>query len=102
MRSLSKFCGKPHIADEAHGFASVYFPSVRAHCLRNFIFNSADKLYLSLPPEVAVQVYGDFNQRQADFIPDLEGESSLLPVVGNNRISITHFYKSFNLGFESN
>lgn len=45
-----------------------------------------------------MHIYGDFNQRNADFIPDFENESILLPVVGDNETLQFIFDKTASLG----
>lgn len=76
---------KTYIAGETHVFASVYFPPDRTNksSYENF-FEIAEKILSELPPEVKVHIYGDFNQRNADFIHDSENDQILLPIVGEN------------------
>ena len=73
------------IAGETHIFAFVYFPPDQA-CKSTYetFFQSAEELMSGFPSEYKVHVYGDFNQRNADFIPDSENDNILLPVVGDN------------------
>ena len=67
---------KTEIAGKIHIFASVYFPPDQA-CKSTYetFFESAEELMSGFPPEYKVHVYGDFNQRNADFIPDSENDS---------------------------
>ena len=90
---------KTHIAGEIHIFASVYFPPYHA-CKHNYesFFECAEQILSEHPPEVKVHIYGDFNQRHADFILDSENECILLPVVGDNETLQLIFDKSASLG----
>ena len=76
---------KVRIADETHVFVSVYFPPENA---RKIIFEkfyqTAQHIISTFPPEIKVHIYGDFNQRDIDFFPDIDNESILLPIVGEN------------------
>ena len=74
---------KSHIAGEIHVFASVYFPPDQAHkTTYETFFQITDQILSQLPPEAKIHIYGDFNQRHADFMKDSENECILLPVVG--------------------
>ena len=76
---------KTCIAGETHVFASVYFPPDFANkTAYEVFFANADEILSQLPPEIKLHIYGDFNQRNADFIPDIDNEGILLPVVGDN------------------
>lgn len=61
-------------------------------------FGIAENVLSGLPPEVKVHIYGDFNQRNVDFIPDCDNESILLPVIGENELLHFVFDKIANLG----
>jgi hypothetical protein len=90
---------KSHIAGETHVFASVYFPP--DHAQKNIyekFFQCAEQILSQLPPEVKVHIYGDFNQRKADFILDSENECILLPVVGENETLQFIFDNTASLG----
>ena len=90
---------KTHIAGEVHIFATVYFPPDQACKLTyEIFFQTAEVIITQFPPEYKVHVYGDFNQRNADFIPDSENESILLPVVGDNETLQFIFEKIAFLG----
>jgi hypothetical protein len=90
---------KVHIAGEIHVFASVYFPPNNARKdVYDIFFHVADEITSGLPAEVKIHIYGDFNQRSADFIPDAENESILLPVVGENETLQFIFDKTASLG----
>lgn len=90
---------KVNIENEKHVFASVYFPPDHAnkHAYDSF-FKNAEDIISGLPPEVKVHIYGDFNQRNADFIPDFENEGIMLPVVGENETLQLIFDKIAILG----
>lgn len=92
---------KTYIAGETHVFASVYFPPDRTNksSYENF-FEMAEKILSELPPEVKVHIYGDFNQRNADFIHDSENDQILLPIVGENEKfgKISRHLRSTQLG----
>ena len=85
FKELDHVWVKTEIAGETHIFASVYFPPDQA-CKSTYetFFQSAEELMSGFPPEYKVHVYGDFNQRNADFIRGSENDSILLPVVGDN------------------
>lgn len=86
------------IAGETHVFASVYFPPLASKDAYEKFLHVADEIISGLPPEVKVHVYGDFNQRNIDFIVDIENESILLPVVGENETLQMIFDKTANMG----
>lgn len=76
---------KALINGETHIFSSVYFPPEHAnkHSFELF-FKIVETIFSNMEPEVKLHIYGDFNQRNADFITDNENESLLLPVVGED------------------
>lgn len=87
------------ISRETHIFVSVYFPPNHARKdIYDKFFSMAEEIIACLPPEVKVHIFGDFNQRSADFIPDMEKENILLPVVGENETLHFIFDKISNLG----
>ncbi|VDO10445.1 unnamed protein product, partial [Brugia timori] len=76
---------KALIAGETHIFSSVYFPPEHAQKQSfELFFQIVENIMSNMEPEVKLHIYGDFNQRNADFIPDIENESFLLPVVGED------------------
>lgn len=90
---------KTHIAGETHIFVSVYFPPDQAcKLVYEKFFQNAEEIISQFPPEFKVHVYGDFNQRDADFICDSENECILLPVVGENETLQFIFDKAACLG----
>ena len=74
---------KSFIAGETHIFVSVYFPPEHSNraCYDTF-FSCFEKVASNFKPEFKIHLYGDFNQRNAVFIPDNENESILLPICG--------------------
>jgi hypothetical protein len=73
------------LAGEIHIFSSVYFPPEHAHKQTfELFFKIVEEITSNIEPEVKLHIYGDFNQRNADFITDIENESLLLPVVGED------------------
>lgn len=73
------------VKDETHVFVSVYFPPYNARKeIYDKFFTNAEEILSCLPPEVKVHIYGDFNQRNVDFIADIDNESILLPIIGEN------------------
>ena len=76
---------KAIFAGEVHILCSVYFPPDYANkqSFESF-FQTALTILSNTEPEVKLHIYGDFNQRSADFIMDDENESILLPVIGEN------------------
>lgn len=98
-RECEHVWGKVHVEGETHVFSSVYFPpnNARKDTYDKF-FNIAEQIMSSLPPEVKVHIYGDFNQRSIGFFPDTENESILLPVVGENETLQFIFDRTASLG----
>lgn len=91
---------KAQIAGETHVFVSVYFPPDHANrTTYEAFFQNAEIILSDFSPEVKVHIYGDFNQRNADFIPDIDNEDILLPVVGENETLQFIFDKIASLGF---
>ena len=90
---------KTEIDGETHIFASVYFPPDQA-CKPTYetFFQAAEDIMSSFPPEYKVHIYGDFNQRNADFLPDSDNDSILLPVVGDNETLQLIFENIASLG----
>ena len=90
---------KVRIRGETHIFCSVYFPPEHAN-KKSFevFFQIAREIITNLEPEVKVHIYGDFNQRQADFISDNENESILLPIVGENETLQYFFEETAGIG----
>lgn len=76
---------KATISGETHIFASVYFPPDHAnkHSYELF-FKTVEKITSKMAPEVKLHIYGDFNQSKVEFISDIDNESILLPVIGEN------------------
>lgn len=89
---------KSIINGETHVFASVYFPPNTHKNTYDSFFKIANEIISQLDPEVKVHIYGDFNQREADFISDIENESILLPVVGDNSTLQSIFDEIAGLG----
>lgn len=90
---------KTEIIGETHIFASVYFPPDRAtKSTYEVFFKAAEEIVSYFPPEYKIHIYGDFNQRNVDFIPDYDNESILLPVVGENETLQFIFEKIAFLG----
>lgn len=87
------------VEGETHVFASVYFPpnNARKNSYDKF-FQIADEIMSKLSPEVKVHIFGDFNQRSIDFIPDADNECILLPIVGDNETLQFLFDKIASLG----
>ena len=83
---------KALIAGETHIFASVYFPPLHAD-KKSFekFFGDVEKILDNFKPETKIHLYGDFNQRTADFIVDEDNESILLPVIGENQ-TLQYFF----------
>lgn len=76
---------KVHIAGETHVFVSVYFPPKNARkIVYEKFYNIVEHVIGGFPPETKVHIYGDFNQRDIDFFPDVDNESILLPIFGEN------------------
>lgn len=76
---------KAHIAGETHVFVSVYFPPKNARkIVYEKFYNIVEHVIGGFPPETKVHIYGDFNQRDIDFFPDVDNESILLPIFGEN------------------
>lgn len=90
---------KTHIAGETHIFASVYFPPDQA-CKSTYeiFFQTAEEIMCNFPPDFKIHMYGDFNQRNVDFIPDSDNNSILLPVIGENETLQLIFEKTASLG----
>ena len=90
---------KSHIAGEILVFAAVYFPphNARKASYEKF-FQIGENILSELPAEIKIHIYGDFNQRNADFIQDSENEQILLPVVGENETLQFIFDKIASLG----
>ena len=90
---------KAELAGETHVFVSVYFPPNNA---RNEIFEKflhvVENIASKLLPEVKLHIYGDFNQRNIDFIPDIDNHSILLPIIGENETLQLLFDKTSSLG----
>ena len=87
------------IAGETHVFVSVYIPPDKARKeTYEKKFQSAEDVLSSLAPEVKVHVYGDFNQRNVNFILDIDNESILMPIVGENETLQFIFDKTTTLG----
>lgn len=84
------------IAGETHIFASVYFPPSHSNkqTFEKF-FGSVEKIISNIKPESKIHIYGDFNQRTADFIVDEDNESLLLPVVGQNE-TLQYFFEEIS------
>ena len=76
---------KAIIAGEEHIFCSVYFPPENANRQSyELFFQSLETIMTNINPEIKLHIYGDFNQRNIDFVVDEENESILLPVIGEN------------------
>lgn len=90
---------KAQVAGETHIFVSVYFPPNNARKdIYDKFFGVVEEIMSSSPPEVKLHIYGDFNQRNIDFIPDMDNEYILLPVFGENETLNFLFDKIANLG----
>ncbi|XP_055532652.1 uncharacterized protein LOC129722871 [Wyeomyia smithii] len=81
-KDFEHVCAEAHIAGETHIFASVYFRDGRKEYFEFFYEKVIKTIMSSMKPEEKLHIYGDFNQRTADFIPDIDNESLLLPVAG--------------------
>ena len=90
---------KATILGEVHIFSSVYFPPEHAnrHSYELF-FETVENIMSNMNPEVKLHIYGDFNQRNADFIIDTDNEAILLPIVGENETLQFIFDKTSQLG----
>lgn len=90
---------KVFIGCETHVFSSVYFApnNARKESYDKFL-QIADDIMSKFPPECKFHIYGDFNQRNVDFIPDDENEAILLPVIGENETLQYMFDKIASLG----
>lgn len=90
---------KSTFGNQIHIFAAVYFPpeSARKESYEKF-FSIASNIISKFEPETNVHIYGDFNQRAANFIVDDENESLLIPIVGDNETLHSLFDKSSEIG----
>lgn len=90
---------KTVLGNQVHLFATVYFPPEHAKKESyDLFFSLANTIISNQQPETRVHIYGDFNQRTANFIVDDENESLLLPVVGDNETLQSLFEKSAENG----
>ena len=84
---------------QCHIFASVYFPPQFAKKQYYELFlETANSVICNSDPEIKIHIYGDFNQKDADFIKDCDNESLLLPIVGDNEALQQIFDTTSQLG----
>lgn len=90
---------KVHIGNEIHIFGCIYFPPEHSN-KDNFqkFFASIVNVFRGFKPEYKVHLYGDFNQRNIEFVLDEENEFILLPVCGENETLQYLFDKMASFG----